>query len=31
MLEIAGYNVTDIKQDLLYENESMIISMNNRK
>ncbi len=25
MLEVAGYNGSKIKQDLLYENESMII------
>src|SRR5215213_2942262 len=32
MLEIAGYNVVKIKQDLLYESESgMIITSNNRK
>jgi hypothetical protein len=31
MLEIAGYNVTKIKHDLLYENEEMIIASNDRK
>ena len=31
MLEIANYNVDKIKQDLLYENESMIITENSRK
>jgi hypothetical protein len=32
LLEIAGHNVTKIKQDLLYESESsMIIISNNRK
>jgi hypothetical protein len=25
ILEVAGYNVTDIKQRLLYENESSMI------
>jgi hypothetical protein len=31
MLEIAGYEVGKIKQDLLYETENMIIASNNRK
>ena len=31
MLEIAGYNVAKIKQDLLYENDNMIITSNSRK
>jgi hypothetical protein len=31
MLEIAGYNVVKIKQDLFYESESMIITSNSRK
>ena len=31
MLKIAGYNIVKIKQDLLYENESMIITSNSRK
>ena len=31
MLEIAGYKVGKIKQDLLYETENMIIASNNRK
>jgi hypothetical protein len=32
MLEVAGYNIAKIKQDLLYESESgMIITSNNRK
>ncbi|HET6799664.1 MAG TPA: hypothetical protein VFH25_03800, partial [Nitrososphaeraceae archaeon] len=31
MLEIAGYEVGKIKQDLLYETENMIIVSNNRK
>ena len=31
MLEIADYNVVEIKQDLLYENDSMIITNNSRK
>jgi hypothetical protein len=31
MLEIADYNVGKIKQDLLYENESIIITGNSRK
>jgi flavin-binding protein dodecin len=32
MLEIAGYNVAKIKQDLPYESESdMIITSNSRK
>ena len=31
LLEIADYNVVEIKQDLLYENDSMIITNNSRK
>ena len=31
ILEIAGYEVGKIKQDLLYETENMIIASNNRK
>ena len=31
MLEIAGYNVTKIKLDLLYENRNLIITCNIRK
>ena len=31
MLEITDYNIAKIKQDLLYENESMIIIGNSRK
>lgn len=31
MLEIAGYNIAKIKQDLFYESESIIILSNNRK
>ena len=31
ILEIANYNVNKIKQDLLYEKESMIITSNSRK
>jgi hypothetical protein len=31
MLEIAGYNVTKIKQDLLYESRNIIITCNIRK
>jgi hypothetical protein len=31
MLEITSYNVAKIKQDLLYENDSMIITSNSRK
>jgi hypothetical protein len=31
MLEIVGYEVGKIKQDLLYETENMIIASNNRK
>jgi hypothetical protein len=31
MEEIAGYNVVKIKQDLLYEGGSMIITNNSRK
>jgi hypothetical protein len=31
MLEITGYEVGKIKQDLLYETENMIIASNNRK
>jgi DNA polymerase, archaea type len=31
MLEIADYNIDRIKQDLLDENESMILTSNNRK
>jgi len=31
MLEIAGYEVGKIKQDLLYETENMIIASKNRK
>ena len=31
MLEIAGYELGKIKQDLLYETENMIIASNNRK
>ena len=30
MLEIAGFNVAKIKQDLLYESESIIITSNSR-
>jgi hypothetical protein len=31
MLEIAGYSVTKIKLDLLYENRNLIITCNIRK
>src|SRR5919108_3901533 len=31
ILEIAGYNIVKVKQDLLYENESTIITSNSRK
>src|SRR5215216_1260600 len=31
MLEIAGYDVTEIKQDLLYESKSTILISNSRK
>jgi hypothetical protein len=32
MLEIVGYNVDEVKEDLLYESESsMIITSNRRK
>jgi hypothetical protein len=31
MLEIAGYDVAKIKQDLLYESESSMIITNNRR
>jgi DNA polymerase elongation subunit (family B) len=30
MLEIAGYNVTKMKQDLLYEPDSMVITRNSK-
>jgi hypothetical protein len=31
MLEVAGYNVAKVKQDLLYKNDSMIITNSGRK
>jgi hypothetical protein len=31
MLEIAGYDIAKIEQDLFYESESMIIANNSRK
>jgi hypothetical protein len=31
VLEIAGYNIAKIKQDLFYESETIIILSNNRK
>jgi hypothetical protein len=31
MLEIAGYDIAKIKQDLLYEDKRIIISSNSRK
>ena len=30
MLEIAGYDIAKIKQDLLYDSERMIITSNSR-